>query len=307
MIVRFFFKKFQFSLNKKSYGGIVDQCDSLIYRGSEHMVTDAVCIRGTMTPSNNSVLYEIDSNVKFSLTCDKEGILFAKNPHYGWQYCSVAQTKFLPPSKVRYAREFIGKEIVLNSGGSREKQMNINYEVSSEINGVEEIPIEYQQEHNTVKNSCVWLAACLVIRSYDEDLATILLENYRKDQPKYEWLPFFNNNPAGTVNTLYNYFKWTKECYLAVTRVRVPQEYKTLSMTNYILNVKKEGFIVALLTDASGNASHTVGINLQKQLIYDCEEEFVMKLSKDNLSVSCGPGMIFAHFNLAAELRRLNK
>ena len=147
------------------------------------MVTNAVCMRRTKIPTNNSLLYEIDSSVKFSITCDKEGLLYAKNPHYGWQYCSVAQTKFLPPTKVTYAREFVGKEIVLNSGGSREKEMHINYEVSSEIDGVEEIPIEYRQEHNTVKNSCVWLAACLVIRSFDEDLATILLENYRKDEP----------------------------------------------------------------------------------------------------------------------------
>ena len=109
------------------------------------MRTDAVFIRGYVTPSSNSTLYEIDSNVKFSLTCDKEKVLYAKNPHYGWQLCTVAQTSNLPPGKVQYAREFIGKEVVLNSGGCREKTIENNYEASGEINGGEEIPIEYQQ------------------------------------------------------------------------------------------------------------------------------------------------------------------
>ena len=89
------------------------------------MVTDAVFIRGSDTSSSNSILYEIDSNVKFSLTCDKDKVLYAKNPHYGWQYCTVAQTSNLPPSKVLYAREFVGKEVVLNSGGCREKLSKI--------------------------------------------------------------------------------------------------------------------------------------------------------------------------------------
>ena len=87
------------------------------------MVTDAVFIRGSVTPSSNSILYEIDSNVKFSLTCDKEKVLYAKNPHYGWQLCTVAQTSNLPPGKFQYAREFVGNEVVLNSGGRREITM----------------------------------------------------------------------------------------------------------------------------------------------------------------------------------------
>ena len=89
------------------------------------MVTDAVFIRGSDTSNSNSILYEIDSNVKFWLTYNKEKVLYAKNPHYGWQLCTVAQTSNLPPGKVQYAREFFGKEVVLNSGGCREKLSKI--------------------------------------------------------------------------------------------------------------------------------------------------------------------------------------
>ena len=172
--------------------------------------------------------------------------------------------------------------------------------MSGKINGVEKIPIEYQQDDETVKNSCVWLAACLVIRSVDENLATILLAKYRKEPTQFGWLRIFKKK-SENCKTLYKYFQWTTECYLAVYRVRIPKEYKTLTTTNYILNVKKEGLIVAILRDTLGNASHTIGINLQRQLIYDCEEEFVMKFSQDNLSVCCGPDMIFDSFYLVAE------
>ena len=74
-------------------------------------------------------------------------------------------------------------------------------------------------------------------------------------------------------------------------------------MTQYILYVKKEGMIVAMLLDKGGNGSHTIGINLEKQLIYDCQEKFVLKFTVDNLSVCCGPGMIFEKFSLVAELK----
>ena len=74
-------------------------------------------------------------------------------------------------------------------------------------------------------------------------------------------------------------------------------------MTKYILDVKKKGMIVAMLTDKGGNGSHTIGINLEKQYIYDCQEKFVLKFTLKNLSVCCGPGMTFDKFYLVAELK----
>ena len=124
-----FFEKFKFTLKKKSSGGIVNQCDKLIYKGSQHIVTNAVSIRRSEAHSNVSSIYEIDSSVKFSITCDKEGILFAKNPHYGWLYCSVEQRKFFPHSQISDAQDNVGKEIVLNRGGSRLKEKCIIHEV----------------------------------------------------------------------------------------------------------------------------------------------------------------------------------
>ena len=87
-------KKFKFTRNifvEDDETVFVDQCDGLIYKGCEHMKSDAVFLRSYVShKSSNSILHEVDSNVKFSLTCNKEKVLYAKNPHYGWQLCTVA-------------------------------------------------------------------------------------------------------------------------------------------------------------------------------------------------------------------------
>ena len=77
-----------------------------------------------------------------------------------------------------------------------------------------------------VENSCVWLAACLVVRSVDVHLATILLAKYHQDPTQFEWLRIFNKKNQNC-NTLHKYFQWTTECYLTVCRVTIPKNIKT--------------------------------------------------------------------------------
>ena len=57
-----------------------------------------------------------------------------------------------------------------------------------------------------------------------------------------------------------------------------------------------EGLLVAMLVDTNGNSTHTIGINLQKQRIYDCQEKCIMSLSVSNLSICCGPNKTFNNF-----------
>ena len=76
-----------------------------------------------------------------------------------------------------------------------------------------------------------------------------------------------------------------------------------MTLTNYLLNVKARGLIVAMLLDKNGGRSHTVGINLKLKLIYDCQEKFVLELSRDNISLCCGPLTIFDKFSVVAKLK----
>ena len=87
----------------------------------------------------------IDSNVKYSLTYNKDSVLYAENPHYGRQLCCVAQTQGLPPTKVKYVRESIGKEALLNSCGNREKTTPVVNIITDKNTVLEAIPREFQQ------------------------------------------------------------------------------------------------------------------------------------------------------------------
>ena len=85
-----------------------------------------------------------------------------------------------------FARDFIEKEVVLNSGGSRNKTLSTSDEMRDDTIVSEPIPIEYSQENGSCENSCVWLSACLVVRSVDVDLATILLAKYNANREKFQ-------------------------------------------------------------------------------------------------------------------------
>ena len=99
--------------------------------------------------------------------------------------CNVAQTQGLPPRKVKYACQYIGKEVLIDGGGNRNKttpEVNI---IDDKNTMLEVIPREYQQGHELVQNSCVWLAACLVVRSENSKLASILLPKYQQNHSKF--------------------------------------------------------------------------------------------------------------------------
>ena len=74
-------------------------------------------------------------------------------------------------------------------------------------------------------------------------------------------------------------------------------------MTDLILNEKKEGLCVILLQDMIGNQSHAVGIDVNKQLIYDCMEEKPLFLNVNNLSICCGSNTVFSSIAVAGELK----
>ena len=85
-------------------------------------------------------------------------------------------------------------------------------------------------------------------------------------------------------------------------RIKAPQEFKQMSLTNYIIDEKKEGIIVATLVDNSGNSTHAVGINLATRMVYDCKEQHVLKLNIANLSACCGLNKVFVQFCKVGEL-----
>ena len=57
---------------------------------------------------------------------------------------------------------------------------------------------------------------------------------------------------------------------------------------NFLLREDNKGMFVCLLEDHNGNFDHCVGVNCSKQLIFDCMNDYVMKLTEDGLAYCVG-------------------
>ena len=75
------------------------------------------------------------------------------------------------------------------------------------------------------------------------------------------------------------------------------------NVTGFILEGVIEGLFVVVLEDNGGGKTHTIGINRELNVIYDCMETHELKLNHGNLSKRCGPNREFVKFVYTAELK----
>ena len=61
---------------------------------------------------------------------------------------------------------------------------------------------------------------------------------------------------------------------------------------------------MVILKDTNEGRSHAVGIDLKKQLIYDCMEDKPFVLNVSNLSICCGSDTQFHSIAMACELKK---
>ena len=159
----------------------------------------------------------------------------------------------------------------------------------------------YRQDSYVVENGCVWLSAYLLIRSQDSKLTDHLVNAYKINPEKYEWLRLHNTCAKGAA-TLSVLFTIDKGCYLQVCKVKLPKEYEN-NTTKYIFNGTNEGLAITVLYDNHGNRSHTIGINVELRKIYDCMEICMMDINTDRLSQYCGLNCVFGKFGFTAILK----
>ena len=78
------------------------------------------------------------------------------------------------------------------------------------------------------------------------------------------------------------------------------------SRLEYVLEKGCQGIFVAVLEDNAGFKTHTVGLNLRKREIYDCMENCVMRLTRENLGYCCGPDKQIKGIEVLAEMIVIN-
>ena len=89
-------------------------------------------------------------------------------------------------------------------------------------------------------------------------------------------------------------------------KVKLCKDYNNSTVTEYILK-EKNGIYICVLKDEEGRQSHTVGMNLELGLIYDCMKTHELVLSIDHLSRCCGNGKNLKSFMIQAELKPKTK
>ena len=169
------------------------------------------------------------------------------------------------------ARDKVGYEILLTASGHREgKDSTTN--LSKAIEG--SIPSKFRQATYEQENGCVCLSACLLIHSVNTKIATAIIERYAHDQQQFEWLDIFNRKNRSRqqtttliISNLFEQLCHVEENQYDLCKVKLHKYYTSPNLTDLILNEKKDGLFVALLNDENGNRSHTVGIDVGKQLI----------------------------------------
>ena len=144
-------------------------------------------------------------------------------------------------------------------------------------------------------NSCVWLSASLVVNSVDPDEAGNMVQHLQPAPNEYEWLNIFGKRDTTSLSQKLNQ---NKSLYSA-RRIKGIQRDNIL---DYILNEYKAGLYVALLKSTTGETTHTIGINVERRIIFDCMEERELEFTLDNLSKYCWPHKTIERFTVVAEL-----
>ena len=105
----------------------------------------------------------------------------------------------LPHRQIKLVRNNVGCEILLTGSGCHDA-------TESKANTVQvtskSVPIQFRKKSYDMDNSCVWLSACLLVNSVDREIADNIVEYYKANQEKYEWLDIFNQNKRSNVDTM---------------------------------------------------------------------------------------------------------
>ena len=203
--------------------------------------------------------------------------------------------------KIDLANQYRDREFFLFDSGSKQTTESIMDD--SRVSNADQLPIEYyQSNYGTDLNGCVWLSVCQLLYDIDRVVSQSLLEEYKQDPFKFEYITIFDCNRGMSLHSLLK----NTGCRFQVEHVKPGQG---VDLTNHILEKRTAGFFIALLEDTSGGHHHCVGINIFLKKTYDPMESYVLPLSKKSLDIACGANREFRRFKIVAELNefRTNK
>ena len=207
---------------------------------------------------------------------------------YGWDKAKNSDFKKLSYERKKYAEEHNLQEFVYKGFGTRDEMRN-----KSLADFVYEYPIEdkyYQQTYST-ENNCVWLSTAILVKSIDQKDGDWMIDLFLKDKVKFEWMNIKTQKKnKANVNISLKYAseslqeKLQRDVGYALKSVQKPVNgcYK-----EWLINTNIHGKYVVMLKMGDGEYSHVVGVDCDKNLIYDCMEKYALELNSDNFDF-CG-------------------
>ena len=133
-------------------------------------------------------------------------------------------------------------------------------------------------------------------------MAKFLLKYLKKSQNTFEWLDCFPMKHKNGDRALSNYLRWNKLCYFELGHVHVSEKPETNFINSLCDQTFVSGLFLAIARDKCGGHMHTIGINIDQTLIFDCNETKILPFTVNDLSICCGPGVEFDRFDKVVQL-----
>jgi hypothetical protein len=141
---------------------------------------------------------------------------------------------------------------------------------------------------------CTWLSEALLIHSRDKELGNKMVDDMKRYPQRYEWLYFFAKEGVPSFFSIMKSLTKT---------IQVQKSGFQMSKTAInMFDSKYTGCYLATLKDHVGQRTHVIGIDLDRNLIYDCMEYGSLSLTFKNLDKCCGKGHKFISFHHSCKI-----
>ena len=225
---------------------------------------------------------------------------------FGWQVATHKDENRIKHK--RYAIDNPGEEIFFYGSGRREGSQGINPNAEYDFS----VPIEkkFQQNTYTVDDMCVWLNTALVIdrmSKFDSnEMINLFNEHPKKSHFSMMSIKKHSNDTLSIkegIETLQQ--KLNKN--IGYNLLKVPRTNRNGYIDQFLNDTSSGKFIAQLRFEGKENF-HLVGIDCDAKLIFDCYEQYALKLTRNNMSCCAGyDGAKIAKIPFCFELQSNNK
>ena len=212
---------------------------------------------------------------------------------FSWCECTPDDILLLTDSNLREYKKNPDVEFLITGRGGYRKDFNSKTNEESVKVGYEykeSVRMFLQKEYSKVtdlESTCTWLSACLLATTFDTIEAKRMMKLAKQNPEKFEWMYLFKP-PKGSNSRVGH-----KLCEVLMNNTpfyleKVKGVNKVEDRLAYILDSTTTGKYICQLKTNAHECSHSVGIDCDNALIYDCMQNNKLPLNMKSLKLCCG-------------------